>query len=614
MQKKTTCLSVVASLFLATNLYSQTKQISEITVVSATKSEQSIKDVTSNVEVITKEEIEEKNFTTVTEALNSLVGINITSNGGLGKSSSVFMRGFDSQRVLVLIDGINYNDFTGISGARFEHLLISDVEQIEVIKGAQSGIWGADANAGVINIITKDARLGTSGTIQLEAGSYNTKKFSTQISHATEKYDFKLGVTRLLSDGFTSKAPNGSSFDSFEDDGYQNTTMNLNLGLNLNENNRIEIIHNRINANSEYDNNVYDPGFVLNPTKSANSEGDKLLTKNHYSSLRYKNKNKYSNINLYTNYSKVDRDDPTGWTKEFDGTLKEFGANIEIPYNTDSFILVGSDYKKTNHKNDVDKVSRNSGFFITNSTKFENTIFTQSLRHDSYSLFNNKTTGKVGIKHFLSNNLYISSNYGTSYNAPVFYKLYDSFAGYEDLQPESTKSIDFSIGYKGLKVSVFRNHIDNMIEYNSVSGKYYNMSERAKFRGIEVSYQKDIMSDLLLNLNYAYTKATDNNSKDLQRRAKDSVKLSLDYYGIKDLHLNLAAQYIGDRVEYDYGTYNVKAQTGNYTLWNGAINYQVDDKTKIYLKLDNITDKYYQTVDGYATAGRSAYVGLKYSF
>lgn len=612
MQKQKACLSVVASLFLATNLYSQTKQISEITVVSATKSEQSIKDVTSNVEVITKEEIEEKNYTTVNEALNTLVGINITSNGGLGKSSSVFMRGFDSQRILVLIDGINYNDFTGISGARFEHLLISDIEQIEVIKGAQSGIWGADANAGVINIITKKAKLGTSGTIQVEAGSYKTRKFATQIAHATENYDFKLGVTRLLSDGFTSKAPNGSNFDNFEDDGYQNTTINLNLGLNLNEENRIEFIHNRINANSEYDNNVYAPS--LDAIKSANSEGDKLLTKNHYSSLRYINKNKYSNINFYTNYSKIDRDDPTGWTKEFDGTLKEFGANVEIPYSSNSFVLIGGDYKKTSHKNEVGRVSNNSGIFITNSTKFENTIFTQSLRYDRYSLFNNKTTGKIGIKHFLSNDLYLSSNYGTSYNAPVFYKLYDSFAGYEDLQPESTKSMDFSIGYKGLKVSLFRNYIDNMIEYNTVSSKYYNMDERTKFRGIEVSYKKDIIADLLMNLSYAYTKATDNNSEDLQRRAKDSVKLSLDYYGIKDLHLNLAAQYIGDRVEYNYGTYDIKAQTGNYTLWNSAINYQVNDKTKIYLKLDNITDKYYQTIDGYATAGRSAYLGLKYSF
>ena len=147
--------SLVASLLLATNIYANdTIQLDEITVTSATKSTQSIKDVTSNVEVITKEEIEERHFTTVSEALNTLAGVNVVSNGGLGKTTSVFMRGFDSQRILVLIDGINYNDHTGISGARFGHLMVNDIEQIEVIKGAQSGIWGADANAGVINIIT----------------------------------------------------------------------------------------------------------------------------------------------------------------------------------------------------------------------------------------------------------------------------------------------------------------------------------------------------------------------------------------------------------------------------------------------------------------------------
>ena len=175
MQKKISTSLVASFLLATTNLYS-VENLETITVTSATKSEQSIQNVTSNVEVITKEEIEERHFTTVSEALNTLSGINVTSNGGLGKGTSVFMRGFDSQRILVLIDGINYNDFTGISGAAFEHLMITDIERIEVIKGAQSGIWGADANAGVINIITSSAKEGTNSNILTEYGSYNTKK------------------------------------------------------------------------------------------------------------------------------------------------------------------------------------------------------------------------------------------------------------------------------------------------------------------------------------------------------------------------------------------------------------------------------------------------------
>ena len=161
--QKNLSISLVASLLLATNLFSA-QNLETITVTSATKSAQSIKDVTSNVEVITKEEIEERHFTSVPEALNSLSGINVISNGGLGTSASVKLRGFDTKRVLVLIDGIRVNDVTGTSGAPFEHLMINDIERIEVVKGAQSGIWGADASAGVINIITSSAKEGFRGS------------------------------------------------------------------------------------------------------------------------------------------------------------------------------------------------------------------------------------------------------------------------------------------------------------------------------------------------------------------------------------------------------------------------------------------------------------------
>ena len=109
MQKKIST-SLVASLLLATTNLFSVESLEPITVTSATKSEQSIKDVTSNVEVITKEEIEERHFTTVSEALNTLAGISVISNGGLGNSSSVFIRGMDSKRILVLIDGIKFQD------------------------------------------------------------------------------------------------------------------------------------------------------------------------------------------------------------------------------------------------------------------------------------------------------------------------------------------------------------------------------------------------------------------------------------------------------------------------------------------------------------------------
>lgn len=227
--------SLVASFFLATNLFS-TDTLETITVTSATKTEQSIKDVTSNIDVITTEEIEEKHYTTVVDALNTIPGISFTSNGGIGQPTSVYLRGMDSNKTLVLIDGIRYNDPTGLSGANFAHLMITDIERIEVIKGAQSSIWGADASAGVINIITKKAKEGTFTNISTEYGSYNFKKVNAGVSHKNKKFDVKLNVLRVDTDGFTSISPKGSDIDDFEDDEYKNTSIDLKAGYNFNEN------------------------------------------------------------------------------------------------------------------------------------------------------------------------------------------------------------------------------------------------------------------------------------------------------------------------------------------------------------------------------------------
>ncbi|HOI83826.1 MAG TPA: TonB-dependent receptor plug domain-containing protein, partial [Campylobacterales bacterium] len=155
--KKTIILSILASTAL---LAEQTINIDKITVTGASKSEQSLKSVTSNIEVITAEEIEEKHYATVTDAISSFAGVNFVQNGGMGSTTSVLVQGLDTKYTLVLIDGVKYNEAASTDGsAQFGHLLLSDVERIELIKGVNP-IWGAGAAAGVINIITKKAAKG----------------------------------------------------------------------------------------------------------------------------------------------------------------------------------------------------------------------------------------------------------------------------------------------------------------------------------------------------------------------------------------------------------------------------------------------------------------------
>ena len=610
MQKKLS-ISLVASVLLATTNLFSAQNLETITVTSATNSTQSIKDVTSNINVITKEEIEEKHFTTVTEALNTLPGISFTSNGSLGSSSSVYLRGNDSKRTLVLIDGIRYNDVTGTSGAPFEHLMISDIERIEVVKGAQSGIWGADASAGVINIITKTANTGTHGNVEVEYGSFNTKKYGMNISHKTEKYYLKGSLNKTETDGFSSYVAKKSSINygkrgdelGYEDDGYDNLTASLNAGYNIDDSNKIDLAYTGINADDDFD------------STSGDAENTST-TQDNFSTVSYQNKNDIATTDAYIKRSEFDRKyyyPDYNSTSNFNGLVHEYGVKTDIPYlNETSFLVLGADYKTFEHKNDLNEKYNNKAIFVTNSNKFNDnkTIITESLRLDTYDAFDNKTTGKIGIKQYIWNDLNVSSNYGTAYNVPTLYNLY-SYYGNKDLTPEETKSYDLQVEYQGISVTYFNTKIKNMIDYDTSISKYGNLNGESTLKGYELAYKKEVIEDTVLNLNYTHLNAQNSKGQDLGRRAKNQVGFGVDYYGISKFHFNVNGQYIGDRYDRDNKT---GAETGNYTVWNTVVNYEINKTFSTYLKVDNIFNKYYQTVDGYATAERSAYIGLKASF
>jgi vitamin B12 transporter len=589
MYNKKISISLVASFLLATNSLSN-----ELYISSATKSEQSIKDVTSNVEVITKEDIEERNFSTVVEALNTLPGISFTSNGGLGKASSVKIRGFDSKRVLVLIDGVRYNDFTSTSGAPFENILIDNVERIEVIKGAQSGIWGADASAGVINIITSKVDEGLKSKLNLEYGSFNTKKYGLTSSYSNEEFYIKGFYNKLDTDGFTAYATRGLDIDSFEDDGYKNEYYGIDTGINIDDNNKISFSHSISKNENEFDN--------FNSDSLTNSSTGKYK----FSKISYENINTLAKTKVYYNRSDFHREFPSFFSM-YEGNVDEIGIKSNLNYlNDTSFMVIGTDFKKFEQNDTVINNYENNGIFITNSNRFGQTVFTQSLRYDKHDSFDNKTTGKIGVKHNFSDSLYLSSNYGTAFNTPTLGQMYGQFGANPNLNPETTKSFDISVGYSDFNLTYYNNKVTNMIDWDN--GGYKNLYGESKFKGYEISYKKDIISNTLLSLNYTRLTSQNNLGEDLARRAKDDLKFALDYYGLKDFHINVNGEYIGNRKDTD-GT-----QTGKYTVWNSVVNYKINSKLTTYLKIDNLFNKYYQTVNNYATSPRAFYAGLKATF
>ncbi|KFN40921.1 MAG: hypothetical protein JU82_00660 [Sulfuricurvum sp. MLSB] len=588
--------SLIATATLVASLEADTLDLDPI-VISASKTEQSLDSVTANIHVITAADIDEKHYTTLTEALNSLPGIGIVSNGGLGKSASVYLRGFDSKRTLVLIDGIRYNDNTSMDGASFEHLMLHDIERIEVIKGAQSGVWGSEASAGIVNIITQKSAPGTTLNARWEYGSFSTKKYGASLSHNNGKLDLQLGAHKIVSDGFTSYAGRYADIKRYEDDGYENRTLNVKAGYRFDDANTLRFSHTDIDVYTEYDNSTGD----------STASYDK---KEALSQLLYENRYDSALTTFYANRSKFERDYSNGST--YDGRVDEYGINSKIAYRDSDFIVIGSDYKSFEHLNRLNKRYTNKAFFITNANNVgADTLITESLRRDTYDAFNDKTTGKIGVKHSLTDDAYLCANYGTAYNVPTLFQLYDPTYGNNSLASEDTRSYDLSLGYKGFTLTYFESRIKEMIDYDFATSSYNNIDGTSKIKGVEASCKKEVADNALLSLSYTRLSAKNQRGENLRRRAKENLKFGFDYYGLAKWHLGMSGEYVGSRYDSDN---DLGVQTGKYTVANAVADYDLSKNVKIYGKIDNITDKYYQSVNNYATSPRAYYAGIEVTF
>jgi vitamin B12 transporter len=608
---KKTKLSLLLAIAISAN--ASNVNLEKLTVTTPTKSLQSLQNITANVDVITADEIKERGYKTIRDALKSHAGILSNANGGVGKAASVMIRGFDSKRVLVLVDGVRYNDPTSLSGAQFEHILLENVEQIEIVKGAQSGVWGADATAGVINIITKKAaKDGITTSIFAEYGSFNTQKFGFNSGYKQGKFDLSLNAQRLSTDGFSSKVLEGKDIDDFEDDQYENNSADIKLGYDITDNDRIETFFNYIDTDSDFD------------SSGANDPIANGTSKEQFYGVSYINSDSKNRTKIYFNHSDFSRASTSEFmgnvsTIEFDGAINEIGLNSELNYKKDASLTIGVDCKKFKHENKIDKEYSNQGIFITNSNKFNDVgfgdlIFSQALRYDKFDDFDNKVTYKVGARINSSRvkGLWFSANYATAYNVPLLYQLYDGFVGNKSLNPEETKGFDITVNYRGFEVTYFDNKLKDMIDFDSTTYKYNNLSGETKLKGTELSYEDTIeAANISYNLNYTYLKTEDKDGKELPRRAKESANLVVDYYGLANTHIGTQISYIGEKE--DLVGFPAKSVTlDSYTLVDMIVDYDMNQNLNIYAKIDNILDEEYQEITGYGTSGIAYYLGFRY--
>ena len=595
----------------------------EETVVTASRLEEPLKYSPDSVTIVTEKEIREKGTQTVIDVLRDVPGISIAQNGSFGASASIYLRGTQNAHTLIMIDGVRVGDSMAIDGTMsITDISTDNIERIEIVRGAQSVLYGSDAIGGVINIITKKGKGKPEFYLSVEGGSFETLREKIGVSGSSDKISYAASVSRLDTRG-VSKAD--EDLGNSEEDYYHNTNISARVDSRLSETVGIgfSVRHSESTMDMDGgwpladDNEVQDMDIT---TVSANFDQDILDWWQHIVKFGVtKTKREYTNDGAFNGAYK-------GMIKLASWQHNFFIGEIDT-------ITAGFDYQKESGDiqnpwgNISEKEVDTKSFFIQNKlTPFKGLSFTLGARHDDHETFGSENTYKGALAYFYEKTgTKVRASYGTGFHAPSLYQLYSDY-GNTDLKPEESKGYDVGIdqelfGKKVLlSVTWFHNDIDNMIDWQWTGpsmwdGKYFNVS-KAETRGWETGLFVNPLTWLSFDVHYTCTEAKNNtegsanNGKYLIYRPKHTGGASLNIKPLENLNVNLNAQYVGKR----YRTTDNSEEMPDYTLLNLAASYDVNDWFKIFGRVENLTDKKYQSIYEYGEPGIGFYGGVKTTF
>ncbi|MFA4983941.1 MAG: TonB-dependent receptor [Candidatus Omnitrophota bacterium] len=597
-------------------------------IVSATKTETYQAEIGSSTTVITAEDIEKSGKRTVEEVLRDIPGLTVMQTGAMGGAVSVFMRGANSGQTLVMIDGIEVNDPIDSSRAfNFANLLTDNIERIEVVRGPQSTLYGSDAMAGVINIITKKGEGKLKTDVSFEGGSHNSFSESVALRGTTaeDKLNYSFSTTRLDSDSI-------STISGLEKDPYHNLSLSSKMGYKVFDNAELNLVMCYTDARKSIDDSdavTYDPIDMQNYTSWSRDLAAKIsfdqsiaswwmhsLSYSHHDIRRkdrkswdphnqtiisdwYKGNNK--KVEWQHNISPVKWDTVTA------------GFEYERESGASSYTIIPDPYGYSSYQGR--KSIDNYGYYLQDQLKVWDRLFiTPGLRVDDHEMFGTETTYKISTAYLIpKTGTRLKANWGTGFKAPTLFQLYSSY-GSTNLSPEKNKSYDFGIeqNFFQNKVAVdltyFHNKYSNLVDYNYSTSKYYNVG-KAVTKGLELGTKFMPLDNLTLSANFTYTKTEDKETgKELLRHPERQFNFDVNWVFLPKANLNFGANYVGSRKDTGYITDKA------YTVFRLAASYDITKDLQVFGRIENLFDKKYQEVYGYETLGRSFYAGIKASF
>jgi len=554
----------------------------------------------ATVEVLETEDIAASD-TSLVDRLDRLPGVSSSSNGGVGASTTLRIRGLSSRYVGVRIDGIDITDPSSTQTQfNFGGLLSSGIGRVEVLKGSQSALYGSEAIAGVINITSfTPEEAGFSGKSTFEAGSYGTTIASVSTGFRDDRGFAALTYGHIATDGFSSRTQDNADPAVIEDDGFRQSTLNATGEYALTDTLAVGMSLFMRDGTLDYD---------ISRTNSAGTieseeQGARVYTRLTYGGVE--NTFSYS-------YFDIDRliDGST-----FRGTRRSLSYLGTAQINASTVVNFGADYTEEDY--------RSGNIFATEENTSINTelLFSPTgaidlsaaLRYDDNSTFGGKTTGRLAGVWRPREDLAFRGVIGTGFRAPSLNERFGPFGANPDLTPE--ESISYEIGVEKtyangfVKATLFQADIDNLIGYES---SYTQVAGTSTSRGLELSGEYALSDTLNLFGNYTYTDATDEGGARLVRVPRHDLVLGVDSDFTDRLSGTIDVRYAADALPSAFAPADNKV--GTYTVVGAGVSFDLTDTAQAYLRIENLFDEDYETSGGYNTPGRAAYIGLRADF
>lgn len=574
-------------------------------VVSATRSELPITDVVADVTLVDRGAIDRLGAASVSDVLERLPGMTVNRNGGPASTTGVYVRGAEGRFTAVFVDGVRI-DSQSTGGATWNAIPLSQVDHIEVLRGPAAAVYGSDAMAGVVQIFTRHGEKGFFPSLRIGVGSNSTYELNAALRGGDGVVDYAFGLGTERSDGFNAK-PSGNP----DRDGYRNESFSGRLGWKLSEGQKLEatLLDNRQKAG--YDG--YMPGQDDQARQRLQTVG----------------------VNWNSRWSEVwstrvgvsrgtDRYETSPSTYLTDTTVDSWLLRNELRVGPGQ-LTVDLERRKDQLENvsttPVDTQRHQNALALGYGLRAGEHTLQLNARRDDDSEFGAHTTGSLAYGYALSRTLQLTGSVGTAFRAPTLFQRF-SIYGTPDLKAETARNMEAGLRWQEAasraSVVVYRNRVKDLIDYLAGPGSCvngvgdfagcYGNTGRATYTGVTLAGGTTLGEVALgASLDLMRPKNAET-GKLLARRAETQATLTADT-PVGSWRLGAEVQHLGKRYDDEANTKPLAA----HTLLNLTASTDIARDWRLLARVDNATDKDYESVLGYATAGRSFYLGLSWS-